>query len=64
MDANDEKDRWKNLREEKIEPPPTTRNDRIRLAFFLVGILLAIILIIFILAKYWSWPFKNVFVNL
>jgi len=30
MYGNDKEDRWKNLRE-KIEPPQTTRNDRIRL---------------------------------
>jgi hypothetical protein len=51
MYGNDKEDRWKNVREEKIEPPQTTRNDRIRFAFFLGGILVAIILVIFILVK-------------
>ena len=51
MYGNDKKDRWKHLQDEKIEPPQTTRSDRIRFGFFLGGILVAIILIIFILMK-------------
>jgi len=51
MNGSDKEDRWKDLREEKIEPPQTTRNDRIRLGFFVGGILVAIILVIVILMK-------------
>jgi len=51
MNGTDKEDRWKDFQQEKIEPPQTTRNERIRFAFFLGGILLAIILIIFILVK-------------
>jgi len=51
MYDNDKEGRWKNLQEEKIEPPQTTRSDRIRFGFFLGGILVAIILVILILMK-------------
>ena len=51
MNGSDKEDRWKDLRELKIEPPQTTRNDRIRFGFFVGGILVAIILIILILMK-------------
>ena len=51
MYGNDKEDRWKDLREVKIEPPRSTRNDWIRFGFFLGGVLLAIILVIFILRK-------------
>ena len=54
MYGDEKEDPWKNLRGMKIEPPQTTKNDRIRFAFFLGGILLAFILVIFILVKIFS----------
>jgi hypothetical protein len=51
MEGNEKEPQWKDLRGVKIEPPQTTRNDRIRFGFFLGGILLAIVLLIVILAK-------------
>ena len=44
-------DQWKNLQGMKIEPPQTTKSDRIRFGFFLGGVLVAIILAIYILVK-------------
>ncbi len=54
MNGNGRDDQWKNLRGMKIEPPQTTKNDRIRFGFFLGGALLAVIFVIFILVKLFS----------
>lgn len=52
-DWNSEEDaRYKDLQNQKFEPPATTRNDRIRLAVFLGGILLGgFSILIFVLSK-------------
>ena len=44
-----EDDRYKDLQGQKIEPPETTRNDKIRFAIFFTGVALAIIVILIIL---------------
>ena len=51
MYGDKKEDQWKNLQGMKIEPPQTTKSDRIRFGFFLGGVLATIILAIYILVK-------------
>jgi hypothetical protein len=47
--GSQEDDRYRELQGQKIEPPETTRNDKIRFAIFFIGIAVAIIVILVVL---------------
>ena len=47
--SSQEDDRYRDLQRQKIEPPETTRNDKIRFAIFFTGVALAIATIIVVL---------------
>ena len=51
MYGDEKEDQWKNNQGVKIEPPQTTKNDRIRFGFFLGAVLLAVILVIFMVVR-------------